>query len=110
METHQKDIEEKDPFGQNRRAEADEADEADDEADEKSFLKALLAERALKKYIYAKLENYLLRTYVSVLFPFLVMVKDGIFSKLTELMSFKLDIGQRSLCARDSLKIPNLNR
>ena len=44
METHQKDIEEKDPFGQNRRA--DEADEADDE---KSFLKALLAERALKK-------------------------------------------------------------
>ena len=45
METHQKDIEEKDPFGQNRRA-----DEADDEADdEKSFLKALLAERALKK-------------------------------------------------------------
>ena len=46
METHQKDIEEKDPFGQNRRAEADEADEADDE---KSFLKALLAERALKK-------------------------------------------------------------
>ena len=53
--------------------------------------------------------TYLL-TYVSVLFPFLVMVKDGIFSKLTELMSFKLDIGQRSLCARDSLKIPNLNR
>ena len=43
METHQKDIEEKDPFGQNRN------DEADDEADdEKSFLKALLAERALK--------------------------------------------------------------
>ena len=40
METHQKDIEEKDPFGQNRRA---------DEDDEKSFLKALLAERALKK-------------------------------------------------------------
>ena len=63
-----------------------------------------------KKYLYAKLENYLLRTYVSVLFPFLVMVKDGISSKLTELMSFKLDIGQRSLCARDSLKIPNLNR
>ena len=48
METHQKDIEEKDPFGQNRadEDEADEADEADD--DEKSFLKALLAERALK--------------------------------------------------------------
>ena len=42
METHQKDIEEKDPFGQNRRAEDDEDD------DEKSFLKALLAERALK--------------------------------------------------------------
>ena len=42
METHQKDIEEKDPFGQNR------ADEADDGNDEKSFLKALLAERALK--------------------------------------------------------------
>ena len=38
METHQKDIEEKDPFGQNSR----------NEADEKSFLKALLAERALK--------------------------------------------------------------
>ena len=45
METHQKDIEEKDPFGQNR------AD--DDEAgnDEKSFLKALLAERALKNQV-----------------------------------------------------------
>ena len=43
METHQKDIEEKDPFGQNR---AD--DEDDDDDDEKSFLKALLAERALK--------------------------------------------------------------
>ena len=42
METHQKDIEENDPFGQNRN-EADEADEAEaDEADdEKSFLKAL---------------------------------------------------------------------
>ena len=39
METHQKDIEEKDPFGQNRN---------DDDDDEKSFLKALLAERALK--------------------------------------------------------------
>ena len=38
METHQKDIEENDPFGQNR-AEAD--DEADDDDDEKSFLKAL---------------------------------------------------------------------
>ena len=38
METHQKDIEEKDPFCQNSR----------NEADEKSFLKALLAERALK--------------------------------------------------------------
>ena len=37
----QKDIQEKDPFGQNRN-EADEADEDDD--DEKSFLKALLAE------------------------------------------------------------------
>ena len=46
METHQKDIEEKDPFGQNRADEADEADDDDD--DEKSFLKALLAERALK--------------------------------------------------------------
>ena len=43
METHQKDIEEKDPFGQNRSDEAD-----DDGNDEKSFLKALLAERALK--------------------------------------------------------------
>ena len=43
METHQKDIEEKDPFGQNRRA-----DEDDEDDDEKSFLKALLAERALK--------------------------------------------------------------
>ena len=43
---HQKDIQENDPFGQN----GDEADEADDEADdEKSFLKARLAERALKK-------------------------------------------------------------
>ena len=42
MEMHQKDIQENDPFGQND----DEADEADD--DEKSFLKALLAERALK--------------------------------------------------------------
>ena len=49
METHQKDIEEKDPFGQNRADEADEADDDDD--DEKSFLKALLAERALKKEI-----------------------------------------------------------
>ena len=49
METHQKDIEEKDPFGQNRADEADEADE--DEDDEKSFLKALLAERALKNVI-----------------------------------------------------------
>ena len=47
METHQKDIEEKDPFGQNR---ADEADDDEDD-DEKSFLKALLAERALKKAI-----------------------------------------------------------
>ena len=46
METHQKDIEEKDPFGQNRNeAEADDDDEDDDE---KSFLRALLAERALK--------------------------------------------------------------
>ena len=44
METHQKDIEEKDPFGQNRRAE----DDDDEDDDEKSFLKALLAERALK--------------------------------------------------------------
>ena len=43
METHQKDIEEKDPFGQNGEAEADEA--------EKAFLKALLAERALKNII-----------------------------------------------------------
>ena len=48
METHQKDIEEKDPFGQNRADEAD--DEADDDDDEKSFLKALLAERALKNH------------------------------------------------------------
>ena len=41
---HQKDIQENDPFGQNG------ADEAEaDEADEKSFLEALLAERALKK-------------------------------------------------------------
>ena len=43
---HQKDIQEKDPFNQNRADEADEADEAGN--DEKSFLKALLAERALK--------------------------------------------------------------
>ena len=56
METHQKDIEEKDPFGQNRRA-----DEA--EADEKSFLKALLAERALKKNL---LQSELLNTTNSV--------------------------------------------
>ena len=35
---HQKDIEEKDPFGQNRRA--DEAEDDDDDDDEKSFLKA----------------------------------------------------------------------
>ena len=51
METHQKDIQEKDPFGQNRRAEDeadDEDDEDDDDDDEKSFLKALLAELALK--------------------------------------------------------------
>ena len=47
MEMHQKDIQEKDPFGQNDD-EADEADDDDDD-DEKSFLKALLAERALKK-------------------------------------------------------------
>ena len=42
---HQKDIQENDPFDQNRadEAEADEAGRA-----EKSFLKALLAERALK--------------------------------------------------------------
>ena len=40
METHQKDIEEKDPFGQN--------DDGNDDEAEKSFLKALLAERALK--------------------------------------------------------------
>ena len=45
METHQKDIEEKDPFGQNGADEAEAEAEADD--DEKSFLKALLAERAL---------------------------------------------------------------
>ena len=38
-------IQENDPFGQDDEAEADEA-EADDE---KSFLKVLLAERALKK-------------------------------------------------------------
>ena len=49
METHQKDIEEKDPFGQNRADEA-EADDDDDD-DEKSFLKALLAERALKNTV-----------------------------------------------------------
>ena len=65
-----------------------------------------------KKYIYAKLDRKLLTSYLCIC-SFSVschMVKDGIFSKLTELMSFKLDIGQRSLCARDSLKIPNLNR
>ena len=45
---HQKDIQEKDPFGQNRRA--DEAEDDDDD-DEKSFLKALLAERALNYYL-----------------------------------------------------------
>ena len=45
---HQKDIQENDPFGQND--EADEADEA-----EKSFLKALLAERALKNVHTVKL-------------------------------------------------------
>ena len=44
---HQKDIQENDPFGQNDEADEAEADEA--QADEKSFLKALLAERALKK-------------------------------------------------------------
>ena len=50
---HQKDIEEKDPFGQNRadEAEADDDDDDDDDDDEKSFLKALLAERALKNYL-----------------------------------------------------------
>ena len=37
LKMHQKDIQEKDPFGQNRN----EADEAEAEADEKSFLKAL---------------------------------------------------------------------
>ena len=37
METHQKDIEENDPFGQNRN----EADDDDADDDEKSFLKAL---------------------------------------------------------------------
>ena len=48
---HQKDIQENDPFGQNGEAdnEADD-DEADDDEAEKSFLKALLAERALKNY------------------------------------------------------------
>ena len=46
METNQKDIEEKDPFGQNRRA-----DDDDDDHDGKSFLKAQLAERALKNDI-----------------------------------------------------------
>ena len=55
METHQKDIEEKDPFGQNR-AEADEADEAGN--DEKSFLKALLAERALKNVFERKTKQF----------------------------------------------------
>ena len=44
---HQKDIQEKDPFGQNGDDE-DEAEADDDDDDEKSFLKALLAERALK--------------------------------------------------------------
>ena len=58
METHQKDIEEKDPFGQNRRADEAEDDDDDDD-DEKSFLKALLAERALKNVFSGKksLEN-----------------------------------------------------
>ena len=50
METHQKDIEEKDPFGQNRADEAEADEDDDDDDDEKSFLKALLAERALKKH------------------------------------------------------------
>ena len=48
---HQKDIQEKDPFGQNNNNNNDEA--------EKSFLKALLAERALKnneKYFQDKTE------------------------------------------------------
>ena len=48
METHQKDIEEKDPFGQNRADDGNDGNEA-----EKSFLKALLAERALNK-LYAE--------------------------------------------------------
>ena len=56
---HQKDIQENDPFGQDDEADEAEADEAEAdeaeadeaEADEKSFLKALLAERALKKAI-----------------------------------------------------------
>ena len=63
METHQKDIEEKDPFGQNR-AEA---------GNEKSFLKALLAERALKKIV-GNTGNYGIATHiahahVSAIFP-----------------------------------------
>ena len=51
MEMHQKDIQENDHFGQNgNEAEADEAEADEAEADdEKSFLKVLLAERALKK-------------------------------------------------------------
>ena len=47
MEMHQKDIQENDPFGQNGDDEADDEDEA-----EKSFLKALLAERALKNSLF----------------------------------------------------------
>ena len=56
METHQKDIEEKDPFGQNRADEADD-DEDDDDDDEKSFLKALLAERALKNGTFGQFQD-----------------------------------------------------
>ena len=54
METHQKDIEEKDPFGQNRADDGNDGND-DDEA-EKSFLKALLAERALKNCV--KISTY----------------------------------------------------
>ena len=55
MEMHQKDIQENDPFGQN--GDDDEADDDDD--DEKSFLKVLLAERALKNSLFiSKIDFY----------------------------------------------------
>ena len=49
---HQKDIQENDPFGQNRND-----DEAEAEA-EKSFLKALLAERALKNIFFPNIQLF----------------------------------------------------